>query len=166
MPTDELRAELDRALRLTVEHLNHLAAVWAELERRGEDLSQLRKGVGRYVASIARGELLAEVVVAFAEDANALRRVAALPTGEQAEVVAGRRPPPAKRRWRRSDAGSGGGSTLPSLLDMAKAGSAQDVADLCLQMVQAHESPADVARRLIPELERIVQQSAKRRMAI
>ena len=44
--TAELRAGLAQALEVTARHLTYLAALWRELERRGEDLSGLRGGVG------------------------------------------------------------------------------------------------------------------------
>ena len=53
MPTPDLREELARALTITADSLMYLAAVWKELEQRGEDLSDLRTGLGVYVPLIA-----------------------------------------------------------------------------------------------------------------
>ena len=53
MDTPTLRGELARALTVTAETLEYLAAIWRELERRGQDLSELRKGMGQYLPLIA-----------------------------------------------------------------------------------------------------------------
>lgn len=66
MDTPKLRAELARGLSLTAASLTNLAMIWGELERRGEDLSDLRTGVARTLPLIASGMLAAESVVAFA----------------------------------------------------------------------------------------------------
>src|SRR2546427_518935 len=66
LPTETLRAELARGLSLVAENLVRLGQVWAELERRGEDLSGLRHGLGRTLPLIASGRLAAEFVVEFA----------------------------------------------------------------------------------------------------
>src|SRR5882724_9369466 len=63
MDNDTLRRELSRALTVSAEHLIYLAQVWRELERRGEDLSDLRSGLGAYLPLIASGRLAAEAVV-------------------------------------------------------------------------------------------------------
>ncbi len=89
MGTAELRAELTAAIGLTSKHLFHLAAVWAELERRGEDLSALRTGIGAYLPSIAAGTVLPETVVGFAGQPTLLRAVATLPPEEQRRLSAG-----------------------------------------------------------------------------
>ena len=81
--TEQLRAELAQALGLTARHLLYLAAVWRELERRGEDLSDLRSGIGVYLPAIAAGSVLPETVVRFAGKPTLLRAVAALTPDEQ-----------------------------------------------------------------------------------
>lgn len=89
MDTPALRAELASALGLTARHLLYLAAVWAELERRGEDLSDLRTGIGAYLPLIAAGAVLPETVVRFAGQPTVLRSVSALPPEEQRRLAAG-----------------------------------------------------------------------------
>lgn len=87
MPTSNLRAELARALEITAHHLHHLAAVWRELENRGEDLSHLRSGLWSYMPLIAAGRLRAELVVQYAGHALLLRQLAGLVPEEQDRLL-------------------------------------------------------------------------------
>lgn len=89
LDTPTLRGELARVLTVTAETLAYLAAVWRELERRGEDLSELRTGLGQYLPLIAAGQLDAEVVVRFAGRQAVLRAVATLPLSEQQRLARG-----------------------------------------------------------------------------
>lgn len=89
LETPELRAELAAAIGLTARHLMHLAAVWAELERRGEDLSDLRTGIGVYLPAIAAGTVTPEAVVAFAGQPTLMRAVASLPPDQQKRLASG-----------------------------------------------------------------------------
>lgn len=89
MDTPMLRAELARALTVTAETLVYLAAIWRELERRGEDLSDLRAGIGQYIPLIAAGQLAAEAVVHFAGRVQLLRAVQTLPLDEQRRLADG-----------------------------------------------------------------------------
>jgi len=89
LDTPRLRAELSRALTITAHGLAYLAAVWAELERRGEDLSDLRSGLAVYLPAIAAGRLAPEAVVQFAGQSTLLRRVMSLPVDEQRRLAAG-----------------------------------------------------------------------------
>lgn len=91
MDTQELRAELARALTITSETLQYLAAIWRELERRGEDLSDLRSGIGGYLPMIASGHVAAEAVVAFAGRRGALKAVSTLPLSRQLALASGER---------------------------------------------------------------------------
>lgn len=93
MTVEDLRAELARSLTVTARHLSHLAAIWRELERRGEDLSDLRTGLWTFMPLIARGALRAELVVKYAGYAMLLRRLAALPPEEQDRLLADDRVP-------------------------------------------------------------------------
>ena len=87
--TTELRAELANGLTLTAETLYRLGRVWAELERRGEDLSDLRKGLAEYLPLIAGGILAAEAVVAFAGKRNVLRALQGVPLEIQRGLASG-----------------------------------------------------------------------------
>lgn len=88
--TEDLRAELARGLSLTAETLMRLGHVWAELERRGEDLSDLRHGLARTLPLIAAGRLAAESVVAFAGRPSILRGLEGVPLDAQRHFANGR----------------------------------------------------------------------------
>lgn len=87
--TASLRRELARALQVTAENLIYLAAVWRELEKRGEDLSALRHGLGAHLSEIAAGRLDAEIVVQFARAPSILRTLAQLPVRKQRQLARG-----------------------------------------------------------------------------
>jgi hypothetical protein len=89
MDTVTLRGELARALTVTAETLIYLAEVWRELERRGEDLRDLRAGMGRYIPLIAAGQLDATAVVQFAGRPALLRAMQTLPVDEQKKLATG-----------------------------------------------------------------------------
>jgi hypothetical protein len=89
MPTEFLRAELARVLQVSAADLVYLADIWAELENRGEDLSDLRRGMGVYLPMIARGQLAAEAVVRFAGHKTMLTAMAQLPVAEQRRLADG-----------------------------------------------------------------------------
>lgn len=87
LSTEELREKLASSLELSASHLMHLAAIWQELERRGEDLSALRSGIAVYLPLIARGELDAQLVVRYAGQNMLLRHLAGLPREEQSRLI-------------------------------------------------------------------------------
>lgn len=87
MTIEELRAELAKSLSITAAHMQHLAAIWRELERRGEDLSDLKSGLWSFMPLIARGDLKAELVVKYAGYTTLLRRLATLPLAEQENLL-------------------------------------------------------------------------------
>jgi hypothetical protein len=87
--TEALRAELARGLTLTADHLARLGSIWAELERRGEDLSDLREGLAEWLPRIAAGRLAAEAVVAFATRRGLLRALDGVPLDRQRRLAAG-----------------------------------------------------------------------------
>lgn len=89
MSTQQLRAELAQSLTLSAKHLAHLAIIWGELERRGEDLSDLRTGMAVYLSQIAAGRLDAEAVVRFAGQPTVLRSLAGLPLERQQALAKG-----------------------------------------------------------------------------
>lgn len=170
--TEELRAELATALKLTADHLIRLAFVWDELERRGEDLSSLRNGIGRYLPLIASGAVLAETVVAFAGTPLMLSRAAKLPVDQQLKAIeAGTVPPRLRvaasvaessaRQVYQHHESNGHGKTVFKPEQMAVKATPKDVAEMCLGMINANPNPKEVALRLIPELEKIVKQKRK-----
>ena len=85
--TEHLREQLASALTMTARHLQHLAAIWQELERRGEDLSALRRGIAQYLPLIAAGRLEAEAVVRYAGQAILLRALSELPVAQQRALL-------------------------------------------------------------------------------
>lgn len=89
MSTQQLRTRLAQSLTLSARHLSYLAVIWAELERRGEDLSDLRTGLAAYLPLIAAGTLDAEAVVRFAGRPSVLRALAALPREQQSALTRG-----------------------------------------------------------------------------
>lgn len=89
MTNEQLRQELARGLSITVEHLQRLANIWAELERRGEDLSDLRRGIAANLSLIASGTLAADAVVALASRPTLLKRLAGVPLDQQRAIASG-----------------------------------------------------------------------------
>lgn len=89
VPTSDLRAELARGLSMTADGLSRMGAVWAELERRGDDLSDLREGLAEWLPHIANRRLAAEAVVAFATKRMLLRALDGVPLEKQRALAAG-----------------------------------------------------------------------------
>ena len=89
VPTDDLRKQLAHGLTLTAVTLTRLGAVWAELERRGEDLSDLKTGIARTLPLIAAGRLASEAVVAFAGRPMILRALDGVPLEQQRRLADG-----------------------------------------------------------------------------
>lgn len=187
--TAALRDALRDGLRMTVSHLVYVAAIWKELESRGEDLSALRQGIGAFLPAIAAGEVLPETVVAFAGKPATLKVVAKLPPAEQRAIADGTAKPPevrfrganARPALTRKDPVIPGMPARPAPagepsdedldracearqpakpLDMlaamiANAGP-RDAAEMVADCVRRAQSPALVARQLIPLLEQLV----------
>lgn len=89
LTTADLKRELVRGLSLSAESLNHVAAVWHELEQRGECLAEFRSGIGRSIPLIASGRLAAEAVVAFIDRPATLTALEGLPLDRQRELAGG-----------------------------------------------------------------------------
>ncbi|WP_145964413.1 hypothetical protein [Chromobacterium phragmitis] len=89
LSTQMLREELARSVELTARHLMRLATIWAELERRGEDLSDLRVGLAAFLPQIAARQLSADAVIRFAGQKLLLNAVATLPLPEQERLARG-----------------------------------------------------------------------------
>lgn len=86
---DELRAELGRAIGITARAIQYVATIWAELERRGEDLSDVRFALRDYMRDVAEGRLLPEAVANLAGRRRTLAAVATLPVDEQRRLIDG-----------------------------------------------------------------------------
>lgn len=89
LSTDDLRKELAQALEVTADNLVWLARLWRELERRGEDLRELRTGLRNFLPLIADGKLDAQAAVQFAGNLTMLRALGSLPIAEQRRIAAG-----------------------------------------------------------------------------
>ena len=85
--SEDLRRLLADSLRLTAERLVFLGAIVQELERRGEDLANLKLGMMRWLRGIASGQLLPEIVVRYSGKQRLLERIAALPVEQQRVLV-------------------------------------------------------------------------------
>lgn len=87
MSTSELRHELAKQMELTAVHITRLAGIVKTLEDRGEDLSDLKIGMIHHLRRIASGQVLAEVVVRFADSPSLLGKIGALPLPDQQKIV-------------------------------------------------------------------------------
>ena len=63
MDTEALREELYNAIGITVRAIQRVAAIWTELEARGEDLSDVRFSLASYMRPVQRAldDLLASL---------------------------------------------------------------------------------------------------------
>lgn len=89
LSSDRLRARLAEVMTTTAEGLREMASIVGELERRGEDLSDLRIGIVDHLRRIASGQLLAEVVIKCAGQPRLLSIAARLPLEDQRRLVSG-----------------------------------------------------------------------------
>ncbi|AMP72623.1 hypothetical protein UW163_24120 (plasmid) [Ralstonia solanacearum] len=91
MSVQSLRAELARTISLTAHAIARMAVIWRELERRGEDLSDVRTGLATFLPMVADGKLHPEAVVKFAGRTVLLRTLSGLPAEKQIRLVNGER---------------------------------------------------------------------------
>ena len=89
LTNEQLRSELATQIMLTAESLYRAAKIWTELKRRGVDLSALRSGLALYLPRIARSELAAETIVAFAGQRTLLQHLVGMPLNEQRRYASG-----------------------------------------------------------------------------
>jgi len=87
IPTVDLKRQLASAIGITAQTLARLAAIWAELEARGEDLSALRGGLMSYLPLIAAGRLDPELVVRCAGQAMLLKAASELTLADQRALL-------------------------------------------------------------------------------
>jgi hypothetical protein len=184
--TQTLKNALSEALRLTAEHLLRLSLIWAELERRGEDLSALKTGIGVYLSKIAAKRLLPEVVVRYAGEPGIINRLSSYDPAIQQTVLDGgampwanrpkaiesnghassissnsdRQPSASPRDYheQRSEPESRMEGRRPESnpIDLAKVVSPRDLTDLILNMVRANDQSRHIAQQLIYELGKLV----------
>lgn len=89
MTSEQLRAELVKALQVTADSLRWTAWIVRLLEERGDDLSDLKIGILDYLRRIAYGQVTPELVVRYAQSPALLRTLAALPLPDQQKIAAG-----------------------------------------------------------------------------
>jgi hypothetical protein len=89
VPTDILKARLREAIGMTAEAIRTVAMLWRELSRRGEDLSEFRLSLAPFLALVADGRLMAELVVRMSGQPRALQRLAELPVADQDRLLRG-----------------------------------------------------------------------------
>lgn len=87
VPTDDLKKQLAESIGVTARTLSQMAAIWTELESRGEDLSALRGGLMSYLPLIAEGRLDPELVVRAAGQATLLKAASALSIADQRDLL-------------------------------------------------------------------------------
>lgn len=87
--TAELREQLHVAIGLTARAVAHVAAIWNELTRRGEDLSGVKFALRDYMSAVASGRLLPEAVALLAGRLRTLDAVAQLPVSDQRLLISG-----------------------------------------------------------------------------
>jgi len=87
LSTKQLKTALVRGLEITAQHLRYLAAIWHELESRGEDLSDIRHGLLSYLPMIASGTVDPEIVVNYAGQKTLLSAISMLPIEEQRRLA-------------------------------------------------------------------------------
>lgn len=89
MDTEALREELYNAIGITVRAIERVAAIWTELEARGEDLSDVRFALSSYMRPVQSGRLLPEAVAQLAGRRRTLDLVATLPVADQRRLIEG-----------------------------------------------------------------------------
>jgi hypothetical protein len=94
LTTAELRSALEKLLGFTADNLLRMAVVVAELESRGEDLSDLKLGILPILREIAAGRLLPAVVVQFAGQPGVIKQIAKRSREDQELIVTGVLPAP------------------------------------------------------------------------
>lgn len=87
LPTTELKTRLAQAITVTARGLYETAVIFTELQRRGENVDDLRLSLAPYLPRIARGEVAAEAVIALAGFKTALDRIARMPIAQQKSII-------------------------------------------------------------------------------
>ncbi len=165
MTVQALKDELARLLGFSAENLLRLAIVVRELESRGEDLSGLKIGLLPVLRDIAAGLLLPEIVVRYAGEPWAIRKLTGTPLEEQRQIADGTRHfeplPPSRPREKvfgeREPAKAythyePQGRPMPSARNMGAVGTPKDIAELAVEMIlqcpQKREVAVEVLKRL------------------
>ncbi|NOZ98064.1 MAG: hypothetical protein GXO52_09955 [Gammaproteobacteria bacterium] len=80
---DVLKAELSRTLKVTSQYLVYMSMIWAELNKRGVDLSGLKSGLFEYIPLIAMNKLNPDLVIEFAGNKTLLSALSRVPIEQQ-----------------------------------------------------------------------------------
>ena len=89
----ELKTELSKSLKITSDYLVYMSLIWSELNRRGEDMSELKSGLFQYIPLIATNQLDASLVVEFAGNKTLLSALSRLPLDQQKEIAISKKIP-------------------------------------------------------------------------
>lgn len=89
LSSEDLRRELQSAALGVAQQLLRLAAIIRVLEERGEDLSDVKVGMVRYLRRIAYGQVLPEIVTTYADYPLLLNRLTTLPLPDQERIAKG-----------------------------------------------------------------------------
>jgi hypothetical protein len=87
--TEDLKEALIQSVQFTAKHLQYMANIWCELERRGEDLSALRTELTEFLPLIAKSQLSAEAALQFAGQKVVLNHLPKLSLEEQTRLAHG-----------------------------------------------------------------------------
>lgn len=87
MNTGDLKNHFAESLELTAKHMTYMGMIWLELEKRGEDLSDLKKGLAIYIPMIAHGIVEAETVIQYAGQKTLLTALTALSLDDQRKIT-------------------------------------------------------------------------------
>ncbi len=144
LPTDQLHKEFVDGLRVTVERLTRLAVILKELEGRGEVVKGVSESLLKLLRRIADGEVMAEVVVRFADRPQTMARVARLPMEQQAEILEDESKLADLPKPRHSQGRSRRNIEDENPLLAAAVATPKDLACMIAEMIQRHPDPRTV----------------------
>ena len=87
--TIALKEQLRSAIGMTETAIVTVATIWRELTRRGEDMSEFRMSLSRFLMPVAEGRLLPRLVVQMSGQTRSLDRLSELPVPVQESLVDG-----------------------------------------------------------------------------
>ncbi|KZN28541.1 hypothetical protein N480_10635 [Pseudoalteromonas luteoviolacea S2607] len=85
--TEELKKSFQASLGVSVKLFEHMANVWRELDRRGENMDEFRKGAMLYIEMIANKRLMAELAFKYVGQRGLLNALANLPLRLQSKLA-------------------------------------------------------------------------------
>ena len=87
LTTDQLYEAFAKTVTVHARTLKYMSAIWIELEKRGEDLSDLKTGLAQWMPLIASGKLIAEAVIKFAGKKMLLHRMSTMSIEDQQQLI-------------------------------------------------------------------------------